>query len=70
MYAICQMCVMNKMEFEDHLYTKVLNFVKLENDSAVIKELEAIARTDVTMKIRVNFDLNKLSVTERQMLLN
>ncbi|XP_065559303.1 uncharacterized protein LOC136026546 [Artemia franciscana] len=40
------------MEFEDHLYTKVLNFVKLENDSAVIRELEAIARTDVPMKIR------------------
>ena len=61
---------MNKIEFEKHLYTKVLKFVKFEDDSEIIKELKAIARTNVAMKIRVSIDLNKLSVTQRQMLLN
>ena len=60
---------MNKIESEKHLYTKVLKFVKFEDDSEIIKELEARARTDLTMKIRLIIDLNKLSITKRQMLL-
>ena len=61
---------MNKIEFVKHLYTKVLEFVKFEDDSEIIKELKAIARTDVAKKIRVSIDSNKLSVTQWQMLLN
>ncbi|KAK2718514.1 hypothetical protein QYM36_005746 [Artemia franciscana] len=46
---------MNKIEFVKHLYTKVLKFVKFEDDSEIIKELKAIARTDVAKKIRRNY---------------
>ena len=49
---------MNKVECEKHLYTKALNFEKFENDSDIIKELEAIERTDFTIKIRAHIDLN------------
>ena len=47
-----------------------MNVVKLDNETEVIKELETMAKNDVTMKIRVSIDLNKLSVTQMQMLLN
>ena len=49
---------MNKDEFEIKLFTKVLNFVKLEDQDEVLLQMEEIAKRDVTMKIRVSFDLN------------
>ncbi|XP_065563287.1 uncharacterized protein LOC136029132 [Artemia franciscana] len=44
---------MNKMEFCNHLYDKVMKFVKLDNANEVMNELETMAKNDVTMKIRV-----------------
>ena len=49
---------MNKDEFELKLFTKVLNYVKLEDLDEVLLQMEEIAKRDVTMKIRVSFDLN------------
>ena len=49
---------MNKDEFELKLFTKVLNYVKLEDQDEVLLKMDEIAKRDVTMKIRVNFDLN------------
>lgn len=49
---------MNKDEFELKLFTKVLNYVKLEDQDEVLLQMEEIAKRDVTMKIRVSFDLN------------
>ncbi|KAK2712730.1 hypothetical protein QYM36_011427 [Artemia franciscana] len=43
---------MNKMEFGNHLYDKVMKFVKLDNETEVLKELETMAKNDITMKIR------------------
>ena len=61
---------MNKAGFERNFYTKVLNFIKLENQVEVIKQMEEIRRTYLSMKIRVSFDLNNFSVTPRQMIFN
>ena len=33
---------MNKMEFGNHLYDKVMNFVKLDNETEVIKECNKV----------------------------
>ena len=49
---------MNKDEFELKLFTKVLNYVKLEDQDEVLLKMDEIAKRNVTMKIRVSFDLN------------
>jgi len=55
---------MSKAEFERHFYTKVLNFIKLENHDEVMKQMYEMDKTNLTMKITASFDLNNFSVTQ------